>query len=98
MLRSFLKYLEFEKRFSTHTILAYTTDLVQFESFLVKTFSEKDFSKATHSMIRGWVVSLVESGINPKSINRKIAALKSFFKFNLKIMMVIFWNKILIFY
>ena len=84
MLRSFLKYLEFEKRFSTHTIQAYTTDLAQFESFLIKSFAEENSSRATHSMIRGWIVSLVESGMNPKSINRKIATLKSFFKFNLK--------------
>jgi len=58
--------------------------LFNLNRFLVETFSEQDSTKATHSMIRGWVVSLVERGINPKSINRKIATLKSFFKFNMK--------------
>jgi len=84
MVESFLKYVRFEKRFSPHTVLSYQTDLQQFGNFLKQTYSEKKPELANYGMVRSWIVQLVESGRNPSSINRKIACLRSFYKFLLK--------------
>ncbi|MEK6782828.1 MAG: tyrosine-type recombinase/integrase [Bacteroidota bacterium] len=81
MVDSFLKHLQFEKRFSTNTLLAYQTDLRQFEEFLSTTFPEFKSVSADHGVIRAWIVQLVESEIDSLSINRKIACLRSYYKF-----------------
>jgi integrase/recombinase XerC len=83
MVESFLRYLEFEKRLSPHTILSYKTDLRQFQIFLKATYSENPES-ATYVMVRSWVVSLVEAKMDSLSVNRKIACLRSFYKFLIK--------------
>ena len=80
MVDSFLKYLQFEKRVSQHTVLAYQNDLHQFSTFLSNTFNEQSPEKADYGMIRSWIVQLSESDIEPKSINRKIATLRSYYK------------------
>ena len=84
MIDSFLKYLEFEKRVSRHTLLAYKTDLQQFASFINNTFAENRPEVADYGMIRSWIINLVESKIEALSTNRKIACLRSFYKFLLR--------------
>jgi len=84
MVDSFLKYLQYEKRFSSHTILAYQTDLKQFEEFLGATFPEYKAQSADYGVIRAWIVHLVESELDARSVNRKIACLRSYFKFLLR--------------
>ena len=79
---SFLNYIEFEKRSSKHTHVAYAIDLAQFELFL-KSF-EQEIVLASHIDIRNWIVSMMEQKISARSINRKISALKSFYKFLLR--------------
>ncbi len=81
MVENFLKYLEFEKRYSKHTLAAYQKDLDQLYEFLSSTFEISDPVDVLHPHLRSWVVQLVDKGISPKSINRKIATLKSYFKF-----------------
>ncbi len=77
---SFLKYLEFEKRSSNHTLVAYHCDLEQFFSFCRYKGIEQ-ISAVTTKVVRSWIVSLVDDGRAPKSVSRKITTLKSFFKF-----------------
>jgi integrase/recombinase XerC len=84
MIDSFLKYLEFEKRVSRHTLLAYKTDLQQFSVFVSDTFAEVRPEAADYNMIRSWIIDLVESKIEALSVNRKIACLRSFYKFLLR--------------
>ena len=84
MTESFLKYVEYEKRLSRHTVLAYKTDLQQFTDFLTSTFPESTPTTAEYGLIRSWIISLVESGIEPLSVNRKIACLRTFYKFLLR--------------
>ena len=84
MVESFLKYIKFEKRLSPHTILSYHTDLQQFGDFLKQTFSEKKTELANYGMVRSWIVELVEKDRDASSINRKIACLRSFYKFLMK--------------
>jgi integrase/recombinase XerC len=83
MIESFLKYLQYERRYSPRTLVSYQTDLRQFEAFL-KTEFESTAANANYGMVRGWIVSLSEQELDAPSINRKIACLRSFFKFLLK--------------
>lgn len=84
MIDLFIKYLQFEKRSSAHTISAYQTDLSQFENFFRETYHENNIAVAEHGTIRAWVASQVESGIDPRSVNRKIACLRTFYKYLLR--------------
>ena len=81
---SFLKYLQFEKRCSKHTVVAYGKDLDQFEEFVFKTVGDFDILKADTKLIRAWVVDLMNSGKTSKTVNRKITSLKSFYKYLLR--------------
>lgn len=81
MLESFINYLEFEKRASRHTVMAYRKDLEQFSDFCKSAFEIEDISMSQHTEIRAWVIDLVDEGLNPNSVNRKIATLRSFYKF-----------------
>jgi integrase/recombinase XerC len=84
MTESFLKYLEFEKRVSAHTLLAYQKDLDQFRAFLLSTFEIKQPEDSDYGMVRSWIIELVEDGLEASSVNRKIASLRSFYKFLLR--------------
>ncbi len=84
IIQPFLEYLKFEKRFSPHTLTAYETDLTAFFDFIITQYGPTPLPQLTHTLIRGWLAGLKEAGLTAKSINRKIAALRSFFKFCLK--------------
>ena len=78
----FITYLSSEKRFSEHTIKSYTTDLKQFISFLSSEFKIIDeINEISFQIIRTWIASLLEKGLSPRSVNRKISTLKTYFKF-----------------
>jgi integrase/recombinase XerC len=79
MIKSFLRYLQFEKRYSEHTVIAYAADLEQFSVFLSQ--EGIDIGVVDYPAIRLWVISLVEDGLHPATINRKMASLRSFYKF-----------------
>ncbi len=83
-LSSFFKYLELEKRYSKHTILAYKNDLDQYCLYIRTTYMLKQLEHAQHTHIRSWMVQLMEAGIKPVSINRKLSSLKTYYKFALK--------------
>lgn len=85
MLSKFLEYLEFEKRYSPHTITSYRKDLEDFSHFYLKTESSEDISKADKKVIRNFIVELSENDISKRSINRKLSSLRSFYLFLLKI-------------
>ena len=79
MIKSFLRYLQFEKRYSEYTVIAYAADLEQFSIFLTQ--ENINIAAADYPAIRLWVISLVEDGLHPATINRKMASLRSFYKF-----------------
>ncbi|WP_267402197.1 MULTISPECIES: tyrosine-type recombinase/integrase [unclassified Chryseobacterium] len=85
MLDKFLEYLQFEKRYSPHTITSYKKDLEDFSHFYLKTESSEDISKAEKKIIRNFIVELSENNISKRSINRKLSSLRSFYLFLLKI-------------
>lgn len=80
-LSGFLDFLTFEKRFSSHTISAYETDLRQFTIYLQVQYQSEDPAEATHFMIRSWIVSMMEEKMDPRSVSRKITTLRTYYKF-----------------
>ena len=78
MIESFLKYLRFERRYSPHTLQAYENDLAQFSAFLEGVCTVEE---AGHNQVRSWVVSLVDQGISNRSVNRKMASIRAYYKF-----------------
>ncbi len=77
----FLSYLQHEKRFSRHTLVSYETDLRQFTDYLRTQYQMDSPVDAGHLLIRSWVVQLMENGLDPRSVNRKITALRSFYRY-----------------
>lgn len=84
MVDSFINYLQFEKRCSPHTVEAYERDLRQFGEFLELSFEQSDLAIVGHAEIRAWIIDLVEQGLSTTSVNRKIATLRSYYKFLLR--------------
>jgi len=81
LIRDFLDYLRLERNYSEKTIVAYGTDLREFEEYLKKTEAELDLKKAHSDNVRNWMVSLLEEGRSETSVNRKLSSLRSFYRF-----------------
>lgn len=81
---AFRNYLQLEKKYSPHTILAYVNDISSFESYNTIHFDQKNIDQANYNQIRTWIVFLVNAGLSNTSVNRKMASLKAFYKFLLK--------------
>lgn len=75
----FLSYLRFEKRYSPLTVASYDNDLKQYNSFCEQAGSSEFVLDS--SMIRQWIVSLLEKGVSARSVNRKLSTLKTFSRF-----------------
>ena len=84
VVEAFLEYLDKERNYSEHTVRAYGKDLSEFQNFCAEMHEEDSIEKAAYPLIRDWVVHLVNKGITNRSINRKIASLKAFYKFLLR--------------
>lgn len=79
LIQDFSSYLKIEKRFSNHTILAYEKDLEQFTMFVELT-SMAELKVLKSTSVRAWIVELMDQKVSPRSINRKLSSLRSFFK------------------
>jgi integrase/recombinase XerC len=79
LLDDFVRYLQVEKRYSDHTIIAYQKDISQFIEF-AEIKSANDIKEVNSMLIRSWIVNLIENTVENKSVNRKLSALRSFFK------------------
>ncbi len=82
----FLQYIKYEKGYSSHTFVSYQADLSQFEKFVLERSGVEEFvpDEVDSSLVREWVVSMMESGVSASSVNRKLSALKSFFSYLLR--------------
>ena len=76
----FLDHLSIERRLSSHTITSYSTDLEQFSAFIAPT----ELSQVQALTIRKWLISLSDDSIQNRSINRKLATLRTFYKYLLR--------------
>ncbi|WP_461532340.1 tyrosine recombinase XerC [Sinomicrobium sp.] len=79
--KAFLDYLKLEKKYSPHTVKAYGRDLLFFADFCDSEFGLLDISEAAYALVRAWIVSMVDEGIDNRSVNRKVAALNSYYRF-----------------
>ncbi|MEN9699595.1 MAG: hypothetical protein RLZZ301_793 [Bacteroidota bacterium] len=79
MRETFSSYLQHEKRYASHTCVAYLHDVEQFENFAALT-SLSDWQEVNQQLVRAWMVSLIDSGLKNKSVNRKLASLRTFFR------------------
>ena len=83
-IQPFLDYLKFEKRYSAHTISSYQQDINSFFEFLDQTYGSMLMENITATYIRSWLAGMKEKKMTAKTINRKLSALRSFFKYHLK--------------
>lgn len=83
--QAFRDYLQMQKNYSLHTVKAYLKDLEEFQLFNQNNFEQDSIDNVVYPQIRSWIVSLVDVGISPSSVNRKISSLKSYYKFLLRI-------------
>ncbi|MEL6358606.1 MAG: tyrosine-type recombinase/integrase [Bacteroidota bacterium] len=81
MIAAFLQHMASERRLSLHTVQAYATDLKQCAAYLHTLDPDSQLEQATHQSLRAWIAALAQQGLSNRSINRKIAALKAFYKF-----------------
>ncbi len=81
---SFIHYLMYEKRNSSHTVTAYRNDLLQFVQFCAERAGEFDVKSVDRKMVRDWVVRLMEEGLTPRTVRRKVSTLKSFYKYMMR--------------
>ncbi len=79
MLQKFETYLRQEKRYSPHTCLAYLQDLAQFSTYN-QCANLSDWQEQNIATVRSWMVHLIDNGVSNRSVNRKLAALRTFFK------------------
>jgi integrase/recombinase XerC len=80
----FIEYLNYEKNYSPYTVTAYKKDLESFQIFSKKEYNESDLPQLPYSIIRSWIVTLVDSDISNRSINRKVSSLKSYYNYLVK--------------
>ncbi|MFN3445986.1 MAG: tyrosine-type recombinase/integrase [Bacteroidia bacterium] len=83
-IQQFINYLNYEKHFSAHTIRGYQNDLAQFSTFIIQQFEIDSPAVISHQHIRTWLVDLINNNIEPRSVARKLSALRSYFKYLLK--------------
>ncbi|MBX2846454.1 MAG: tyrosine-type recombinase/integrase [Saprospiraceae bacterium] len=80
-IEAFENYLLQEKRYSEHTAKAYTKDVYAFFLYLETTYQLDQPEEVTTPLVRSWLASLVEAGRSATTVNRKLSALKTYFKF-----------------
>ncbi len=85
---SFLDNLQYERNYSEETIKAYRDDICQFENFVSAEFGSIELSSVTPDVVREWIVSLMDKGYTSTSINRKLSALRSLYKYLLRFNLV----------
>lgn len=82
--KEFELYIQSEKRFSEHTVVAYQNDLKQFFDY-IGVNDKKELSEITSKVIRGWMVSMINNGYTNKSVNRKLSSIRVYFRYLKKV-------------
>ncbi len=83
-IQNFLDYLTYQKRYSPNTIISYQNDLSAFFDFIITEYNFIPMQEISPAIARSWLATLKENKLASKTVNRKISALKSFFKYQLK--------------
>lgn len=83
MIKDFLDYLQFERNYSPRTIKSYGEDLAEFEKFFESLDEHLSWETVDADVIRDWMGSMMDKGNSARSVNRRLSALRSFFRFAL---------------
>ena len=83
-IKSFISYISLEKKYSNNTRIAYQGNLDEFHKFCIEKYDIQNIEKLEYTIIRSWIVFLIESGNTNRTVNRKISVLRSYYKFLLK--------------
>ena len=81
---SFENHLKNEKRYSVHTVTAYVNDIKQFFSFMKSQYDSDSPNEVTATIAKSWIYELSKDKISPRSVNRKLVAMNTFYKFLMK--------------
>ena len=84
LLEAFLDYLRLERNVSPRTLREYRDDLIAFESFFKQLDSDLTWQNVDTDVAREWVVDMMERGHKASSIQRRLSALRSCYRFLLK--------------
>lgn len=82
-LQLFIEYLENQKKYSPHTVIAYQNDIEQLYAYVVLTYEIQDITpdKITLQHLKSWIAELVLQKLKIVSIKRKVSAVKSYYQF-----------------
>ncbi|SHH00730.1 tyrosine-type recombinase/integrase [Flagellimonas flava] len=80
-LEAFISYLSLEKNYSVHTIAAYEKDIIAFSAYCLEVHELCTIDRVEYSLVRSWIIALVEEGVGNRTINRKISSLRAYFRF-----------------
>jgi integrase/recombinase XerC len=80
----FIDHIQKEKRYSSHTVIAYKADIEQFRHYLHQQYDHDDLLHIQAAMVRSWLVEKMGQGMSKASLNRKISSLKSFYTYLLR--------------
>ncbi|KQC29653.1 tyrosine-type recombinase/integrase [Flagellimonas eckloniae] len=82
---AFISYLRLEKNYSQHTMNAYEKDIIEFSNFCLSDYNEPSIDQVEYTLVRSWIVCLVNKKVSNRTINRKISSLRAYYKFLQKI-------------
>ncbi len=81
---SFLDYLRLERGYSPQTVKGYHDDLEAFESFYKESVPELAWDTMEGDVVRNWMVSMMDAGRSAATVNRRLSALRTFYKYLLR--------------
>ena len=84
-INAFEKYLRNERNLSEQTIIPYKKDLIAFRSYLESLEEPLTWQTLTTDVVRNWIIREMDRGLNPKTVNRGLSALRTFYKFLLRV-------------
>ena len=84
MIRRFLDYLQYERRYSLRTVSEYGDDLRAFAAFLGLNVESFDPAKPDTSDVKTWMVDMLDNHLSARTVKRRLSALRSFYKYLLR--------------
>ncbi len=84
MVEKFLDYIKFERNYSPMTVINYRKDLIEFERFYKQLDCQLSWESVDSDVVRNWMEFMMDRGNSASSVNRRLSALRSFYRFALR--------------
>ncbi|EJW98670.1 tyrosine recombinase XerD [gut metagenome] len=81
---AFVEYLQYERNYSAGTAAYYEADVIELQNFIEEKAGDLNPEEVDASLIREWMVSLMDKGMKASTLNRKLSSLRAYYKFLLK--------------